>query len=224
MRILKINLNNLRESIGAISEAVETIKNGGAIVYPTDTIYGLGVNALNGEAISRLFKIKRRPMEKAVPVIVNSIEMARKIAYIDYRKDEMLGKIWSASAKASAGKPGPITIVLHKKDVLPDILTGMRDTIGIRIPESKLARILISSLGAPITATSANISGEEPSLDIQTIIDRFNQVNDKPDLILDAGILPPSEPSTILDLSGQKPKILRIGPVKKEQLLDILSF
>ena len=214
MRILKINLNNLRESIGAISEAVETIKNGGAIVYPTDTIYGLGVNALNGEAISRLFKIKRRPIEKAVPVIVNGIEMARKIAYIDYRKDEMLGKIW----------PSPITVILHKKDTVPDILTGTKDTVGIRIPESKLAIILISSLGAPITATSANISGEEPNLDIQTIIDRFNQVSDKPDLILDAGILPPSEPSTILDLSGQKPKILRIGPVKKEQLLDILSF
>ena len=214
MRILKINLNNLKESIDAIGEAVETIKNGGAIVYPTDTIYGLGVNALNGEAISRLFKIKRRPMEKAVPVIVNSIEMARKIAYIDYRKDEMLGKIW----------PSPITVILHKKDTVPDILTGTKDTIGIRIPESKLARILISSLGAPITATSANISGEEPNLDIQTIIDRFNQVSDKPDLILDAGILPPSEPSTILDLSGQKPKILRIGSVKKEQLLDILSF
>ena len=214
MRILKINLNNLKESIDAISEAVETIKNGGVVVYPTDTIYGLGVNALNPEAISRLFKIKRRPSEKAVPVIVNDVEMARKIAYIDYRKNETLKKIW----------PSPVTIILQKKDTVPDILTGTKDTIGIRIPDSKLARILVSSLGAPITATSANISGEEPSLDIQKIIDRFNQVNDKPDLILDAGILPPSEPSTVLDLSGQKPKILRIGPVKKEQLLDILSF
>ena len=214
MRILKINLNNLKESIDAISEAVETIKNGGVVVYPTDTIYGLGVNALNPEAISRLFKIKRRPSEKAVPVIVNDVEMARKIAYIDYRKNETLKKIW----------PSPVTIILQKKDTVPDILTGTKDTIGIRIPDSKSARILVSSLGAPITATSANISGEEPSLDIQKIIDRFNQVNDKPDLILDAGILPPSEPSTVLDLSGQKPKILRIGPVKKEQLLDILSF
>lgn len=214
MRILKINLNNLRESIDAISEAVETIKNGGSIVYPTDTIYGLGVNALNNEAISRLFKIKRRPLGKAIPVIINNIEMARKIAYIDYRKDKILRKIW----------PSPITVILHKKDTVPNILTGAKDTIGIRIPDSELARILVSSLDAPITATSANISGEEPSLDIQKIIDRFNQTANKPDLILDAGNLPSSEPSTVLDLSGQKPKILRIGPVKKEQLLDILSF
>lgn len=214
MRILKININKLHESLETINEAVNVIKNGGAVVYPTDTIYGLGVNALNPEAISRLFKIKQRPLEKAVPVIVNSIEMTRKIAYIDYKKDEALKKIW----------PSPITVILQKKDTVPDILTGMKDTVGVRIPNSKLAKILVSSLGAPITATSANISGEEPSLDIQKIIDRFRQVNDKPDLILDAGILPPSEPSTVLDLSGQKPKILRIGPVKREQLLDILSF
>jgi len=214
VKIIKINLNNLKESISAIEEAIIVLRAGGSVVYPTDTIYGLGVNALNGEAISRLFKIKRRPMEKAVPVIVNSIEMARKIAYIDYKKDEILGKIW----------PSPITVILHKKDTVPDILTGTKDTVGIRIPDFEFARILISSLGAPITATSANISGEEPSLNIQKIIDRFNQTNDKPDLILDAGTLLPSEPSTILDLSGQKPKILRIGPVKKEQLLDILSF
>ena len=159
MRILKINLNNLRESIDAISEAVETIKNGGSIVYPTDTIYGLGVNALNNEAISRLFKIKRRPLGKAIPVIINNIEMARKIAYIDYRKDKILRKIW----------PSPITVILHKKDTVPNILTGAKDTIGIRIPDSELARILVSSLDAPITATSANISGEEPSLDIQKL-------------------------------------------------------
>lgn len=214
MRILKINLNNLKMSIDAIIEAVKTLQAGGSIIYPTDTIYGLGVNALNAESISRLFKIKRRPMEKAVPVIVNSIEMARKIAYIDYGKDKILRKLW----------PSPITIILQKKDIIPDILTGTKDTIGVRIPDSELARNLAASLGAPITATSANISGEEPGVNIQKIIGRFNEVNEKPDLILDTGLLPPSEPSTVLDLSGQKPKILRIGPVKKEQLLDILSF
>lgn len=221
MKILPINLHNLRESISAIEEAVKVLQTGGSVVYPTDTIYGLGVDALNAEAISRLFKIKRRPAEKAMPVIVANIEMARKIAYINDKKMKILEKLWSVSDEKS---PGPITVVLHKKDVIPDILTGLKNTVGIRIPNSELAKTLVLSLGSPITATSANISGEEPDTNIQKIIRRFNQTGIEPNLILDAGILPKSEPSTVLDMTNDNYKILRVGPVKKEQLLDILSI
>lgn len=214
MKVIKINLNNLKESIGAIEEAVKIMRAGGSIVYPTDTIYGIGVDASNPEAISRLFAIKRRLTEKAIPVIVSDITMAKKIAYIDYKKEKALKKIW----------PAPITIILQKKDFLPNILTGIKNTVGVRISNSRLAITLVASLGKPITATSANISGENSSPNIQDIINRFNQTDKKPDLILDVGILSSSNPSTILDLSGLKPKIIRVGPIKKDQLLDILSI
>ncbi len=225
MDILKINLNNLRESLSELEKTIITLKNNGTLIYPTDTIYGLGCSATNEKAISRIFEIKKRTPVKALPVLVSNINMARKIAYIDKKKEEMLRKIWPTSTKTSTWEgPGPITVILQKKDLIPDILTGGQNTIGMRIPNSKFNRILIESLEQPIVATSANISGEEPDLDVRDIINRFTQEKEQPDLILDAGILSQSEPSTILDLSGLKPKIVRVGLVKKSQLLDILSF
>lgn len=228
-------MNKLKESLGAIEEAARTLSTGGSIIYPTDTIYGLGVDATNAEAVKRLFKIKKRPKKKAIPIIVSDIKMARKVAYIDDKKARILKKLWSpasprlrrasnASADRSGDGLGPVTVILQKKDILPDELTGGYDTVGVRIPDSKFARILVESLNLPITATSANISGEEPNIDLERIIERFNKESGKPDLVLDAGILPPSGPSTILDLSHGKPKIFRPGPVSKEQLLDILSI
>lgn len=213
MQVLKLNFNNPKEFLDVIDIAIRILRSGGSVVYPTDTIYGLGVDATNEEAVRRIFKIKKRSMTKALPIIVSSVEMARKAAYIDKKKEGILRKIW----------PGPITVVLQKKSILPNALTGGIDTVGVRIPDSRIAAILVESLGLPITATSANISGEEPDANIYHIIECFSQEVSRPELILDAGILPASDPSTVVDWTTDKLKILRAGPVKKNQLLSILG-
>jgi L-threonylcarbamoyladenylate synthase len=174
----------------AVSQAVTVLKRGGVIVYPTDTVYGLGANACDWYAVEQVFKIKKRPFSRPLPII------------------------W----------PGPTTVILPKKDVIPSIVTAKRKGVGVRIPDHILTDKLLGRFGYPLTATSANISGEEATGDIKKIIEMFHNEIWKPDLILDAGVLPSCEPSTVLDLTTIKPKIVRVGPTKPERLWEILNI
>lgn len=214
MRILKVNPNSLRESEGAINEAVEVIKNGGVVVYPTDTVYGLGVDATNEEAVEKLFIVKKRPETKPLPIIIDSIQMAKNLALIDARQEKILLKIW----------PGAVTVLFNQIYKLPGVVTAGKKTIALRIPNYKLAYYLLQKLGRPLTATSANISGHSPSTKIRDVLRQFENEHYQPDLVLDAGDLVNTEPSTILDLSSGEPKITRIGPVSPEQLANILNI
>lgn len=197
----------------AIDKAVDIIGRGGVVIYPTDTVYGLAVEALDREAVERLIKIKGRPEGKPIPVIVKDIEMAGKLAYLNSRIEKILRAVW----------PGPVTVVLNSRPDLPVNLTANSGTIGLRIPDYQPARDLVSRLNKPITATSANLSGQPALTEISRIIDQFKDRNVQPDLILDVGDLSAGQPSTVIDIRGPKLRILRIGPVNKEQLLKILQ-
>lgn len=213
MKVVKIDSQNLEPIV--VFETVKILRMGGSIIFPTDTLYGLGVNATNEVAVRRLFKIKNRPYSKPVPIFVRDLEMLKKYVYLDRcGKEKLLESLW----------PGQVTVILRKKSALPDILTGDTNTIGVRIPDHPIPKLLVKSLGFPITATSANLSGEVPSLKIQEIISRFRTRHPQPDLILDAGDLPENKPSTILDLTQEKPRILRIGPVSKKELRQLLEM
>ena len=211
MEIVKINFSN--PDISYIEKAVKVVRLGGVIVYPTDTVYGLGADALRISSIERLFKIKKRPLNKPVPVMVKDIEMAEEIAFIDDKTKMILKKIW----------PGPVTVVLRKRSIVPTILTAGRENIGLRIPDCLVCEKIMEILDAPITCTSANISGESPCVCSEDVIKAFKDYP-RPDLILDAGCIKHSLPSTVLDLTGKKPKFLRIGPVNKKDLLKILGI
>lgn len=215
MEIIKFNLSgdwrDLDQKI--IELAAGVIERNGAIVFPTDTVYGLGVRALNEYAIEKLFKIKKRPETKPVPVMVRDIEMARKLAYLDRKKEKILEQVW----------PGQVTVVLEKREIVPSILTGGQRTIGLRIADHPFVNALMEKLNEPITATSANFSGQPPMISSSQVIKTFTKVYPLPDLILDAGDLPASPPSTVLDLTSPKPKILRIGPVTKKDLMRMLK-
>lgn len=211
MEIVKINPQN--PEIELIQKAADVVRRGGAVVYPTDTVYGLGVDALRPYAVERLFKIKKRPLAKPAPILVKDIEMAKKLAFIDRRTERALAEVW----------PGAVTVVLEKRGSVPEILTGGKRTVGLRIADYQITKILMELLDAPLTATSANFSGQAPLLCAEDIIKIFEKVYPSPDLILDAGCLPVSQPSTLLDLTGPKPKILRVGPIGKKDLLDILK-
>lgn len=183
MEIIKVNPNNLSNKI--IEKVVETLKKGGVIAYPTDTVYGLGANALDEKAVRKVFEIKKRDFRKPISIIVRDLEMAKKVASFGNDTEKILKKIL----------PGPVTVVLYKKKILPDILTGGSKKVGLRIPDCEFTRTLMEKLDFPITTTSANISGEPIE----------------------------GKPSTVIDLTGKEPKILRAGPVSKEELLKILN-
>jgi len=222
MKILKVNSENLRESREAIEEAVQVIKLGGTIIFPTDTVYGLGCDATSNAAVKKIFKIKSRPENKPMPVIITDLDMAKKIAYFDERVEEMLLSVW----------PGPITILLEKKQFffsnpemkLADLVAGDKKTIALRIPDYKIIHYLAVKCGIPLVATSANISGQPASTKINEVLRQFEAGNVKPDLILDAGDLKFSQASTILDLSKGKPMITRVGAVNKKKLFDIIGI
>lgn len=214
MKILKVNPENLRESEAALLEAAKVIYQGGSVVIPTDTVYGLAFDATRELTVDRLFKLKKRPREKAVAVIVRDLDMIKKIALVDRRIERVAHILW----------PGPLTVVLKSKFKLPRNLNLGKATIGVRIPDYKLARYLIELLGRPITATSANITGQEPARKIDDVLKQFSKERLKPDLVLDAGELKCTQPSTVLDLTTSEPKIVRVGPVSKTKLMEILNF
>ena len=213
MKIIKVNL--LADNDEAIRDAVKVLKKGGTVVYPTDTVYGLGANACDWKAAEQVFRIKQRPMEKALSIIARNMQWVKEIAFVPSKLEPILEQLW----------PGAITVILHKKPIIPSIVTAGKDTIGIRIPDFELTDKLMAKFGYPLISTSANISGEEAeAVKSYFVIEDFKPRMWQPDLMLDAGNLPLSPPSTVIDFSGVKPKILRIGPVKPKQLETILAL
>ena len=208
MSRIKLSEDNLKE---AAQKAADILKKGEAIIFPTDTLYGLGVDAMDAGAIEYFFALKKRPAQKPVPVFVKDIEGAEELAHIDARQKDIIKKLW----------PGPYTFVLDKKKELSDKLTAGTDTIGLRSPDSEFCRHLLNEFGGPITASSANISGMEPYLDINKIIEQFEEHSKLPELVVDAGTLEPSEPSTVIDIREEEPTILRLNNSTKEKLIKL---
>ncbi len=192
---------------GGVREAVEIIKKGGLVIYPTDTLYGLGCNALDESGVKKVFSAKKRPLSNPLPIAVDSIEMMQQYAGLTKIAEKLI----------DAFLPGPLTIVLQKKN-LPDILTGGLQKVGVRIPKSDTTLNLIELLGAPITATSANVSGNAPPVSAEDAISQIPEA----DLVLNTGKLLGRVPSTVIDLTGE-PKILRQGAVKRLELEKVIG-
>lgn len=195
MEILKLGQKNFTEIVKKVSNF---IRQGRVLVLPTDTVYGLVVDATNKKAVEKLFKIKKRKKEKPIPIFVKDIRTVKKIAQIDKKQEKFLKKVW----------PGKITVILKKK--IGARLYGIdKKMIGLRTPNYKLVNILLKKLNRPLTGTSANISGKPASTKIKEVIRQFKNKKYQPDLVIDAGNLPKNRPSTVIDLSREKIKILR---------------
>lgn len=205
MQTIKINPQN--PSLKSIRLAAKIIKQGGVVIYPTDTIYGIGASALSREAIGKVYKIKKRPENKPLSIVIRDIKMAQKYCVIGDLRLEIFKAVF----------PGPFTLIFPAKPIGYDkILTAHKKTISVRIPDCKVTKFLSKELEITFTATSANISGMPGSGDISQVLKQFE--NNKKnglfaggliDLVLDAGILPKKNPSTIIDLTGKNPKIIR---------------
>lgn len=193
---MKLQINTKNPQKDKIEGAIEALKEGKIIIYPTDTVYGIGASVFNIEAIKKVYSMKKRSLNKPLSICVSNIEDIYKIAYLDRDTEEKLNDIF----------PGPFTVILKKKEILPSILSAGSSKIGIRIPDSKVCIEL--SREFPITTTSANLSGEKIPESIEEIL---KQLGNNIDLILDAGIYRHGIHSTVIDMTVSPPKILRKG-------------
>lgn len=188
-------MNGDNPDMDLISEAIDIMAKGGVILYPTDTVYGLGANIFNNDAVQRIYEIKKRDPSKPLSVLVQDTESLELIADLNRNSREIVNK-WL---------PGPFTFILNKKKIVSPYVSASAK-VGVRIPDYKIARALASLF--PITTTSANITNECTLSNPQDIL---KQIGDTVDLVIDVGDLDKAKPSTVIDLSSSKPTLVRNG-------------
>ena len=172
------------------------MEQGLIVVYPTDTVYGLGANIFDKKALLKVFSVKKRSINKPVSVCLSRVEDIHMVAHMDAETEEIIRKIL----------PGPYTIILKKKDIISSLLTAGTDRIGVRIPDNRVCIDLTRDF--PITSTSANLSGYEIPESAEEV---FKQLGTFVDIMLDAGICEHRVPSTVVDMTVQPPKVIRQG-------------
>lgn len=211
MKTLRLKVTNPGPDDPAIAQAAEIIRRGGLVAFPTETVYGLGANAFDREAVVSIFEAKQRPSWDPVIVHCDTLEMLRSLVSQWPEKATML---------SSSFMPGPITLLLPKKDVIPDVCTAGRDKVGVRIPGHPVARALIRAAGVPIAAPSANRFGGTSPTDADHVLrDLFGVI----DAVLDAGPCDVGVESTVLDPSFEPPIIYRPGGVSREQIEAVIG-
>lgn len=193
-------------------ELIRILTSGDLAVVPTDTVYGLVADATNEAAVRRMFAMKQRPEEKVFPIFVKDIAVARYYGCISDAKARFLEDVW----------PGPVTVVFQHKDKLPLVLTGDKDTLGIRIPDHPFLSRLLGRLDFPLAQTSANISDRPTAKTAAEVAAYFEKEKEQPDLIVDGGSLHGAS-STVIDFTGKEPIILRAGPIAKSDLDALLD-
>jgi L-threonylcarbamoyladenylate synthase len=210
--MMKITTLQDENMSAVVLQAGAILSSGGILISPTDTVYGILGSAASAPALKRIFQLKNRPGEKALPVFVRDISIARQIAYISDTKARFLERVW----------PEPVTVVFHHKEKLPKMLTGGLGTIGIRIPSDPFLMELLKCTDIPLAQTSANLSTQPPAETIDQIKHYFEKSKNQPDLVIDRGALY-GRPSTVIDFTGTEPIILRTGIVSPEELDRMLN-
>lgn len=193
-KIIKVTADD----IDVISEAAETIKNGDLVAFPTETVYGLGADGFNEEARQKIYKVKGRPSNKPLSLLVSSRKMIEEIAIITPLAEKLIDRFM----------PGALTLILNKRD-------KNNSTVGVRMPDNEIALKLIEMSNCPIAAPSANPSGELPPTNAQEVLKNFDG---KIPIILDGGICKFGTSSTIVDLTSDGIKILRDGAISREEI------
>jgi L-threonylcarbamoyladenylate synthase len=194
----------------AILTAAETLRRGGLVVFPTDTVYGVAADMRNPVALARLYEAKERPRHMAIPVLISGPEhMAQAARDVPATLARLAERFW----------PGGLTLILPRQEGLPDILTAGGDTIAVRMPDHAVAQAVIEAAGGALAVTSANRSGQ-PSP--QTAQEAFEGLRGRVELVLDGGACPVGEASSIIDLGSQPPRLLRRGPLDLALLREVL--
>ena len=194
-----------------IERAADIIKKGGMVVFPAKCLYGLAVDAFDAAAVSRIFKVKRRPPSNPILVLIPDVSVLEQL---------VLGVPPGARALMTRFWPGDVTLVFEAGPGLPGVLTAATGKIGVRLPQHPVARALVKAAGIPMTGTSANISGENGCTRVTTLDSRLLQ---GVDMVLDAGTLKGGCGSTVVDVTCTPPKVLRRGEVPEIEILRCAS-
>jgi len=193
----------------AIPRALEILKHGGLVAFPTDTVYGVGSLAFDEKAVESIYTAKDRPVEKAIPILIGRPEDLDKVtADVPSMATKLAARFW----------PGALTLVVPKHPDLPEVVSAM-PTVGVRVPDHPVARMLLTAAG-PMAVTSANISGQDSPKTAKEVI---RQLNGRIPLILDGGETPGGVPSTVVNCLSTEPVILREGPISLEDIQSVLK-
>lgn len=206
---MKNNLEQINNT--EIMKAAQIIKSGGIVVFPTETVYGIGADALNEEAIKKLYKIKERNFNKKTSLLVSSIDMLKQVTQnisdIEYK---LIKEFF----------PGPLTLILNKKDIVPNLLTNNEEIVGFRMPANRIALELIENVGRPIATSSANLPGEPSGINLEDIRNVFHE---NVDFYIDGGKSKIGIPSTLVQVIDGTPHIIRKGIITEEQIAKALQ-
>ncbi|WXG44762.1 MAG: L-threonylcarbamoyladenylate synthase [Promethearchaeati archaeon SRVP18_Atabeyarchaeia-1] len=203
-RVLRVNPSKLNMRV--IGEAAAVIKKGGLVAFPTETVYGLGADALSSDAVSKIFVAKGRPQDNPIIVHVSSLDDLNRVAFqISERAKTLIEGFW----------PGPLTLLFKKRNAVPEVTVAGLDTVAVRMPKHPVALALIRASGTPIAAPSANISGSPSPTTAKHV---FTDLNGRIDLILDGGESMIGVESTVLDITTSPPVVLRPGGTTIEQI------
>ena len=210
MKIRKLGPDTLE---ACAAEASDVLKAGGVILFPTDTLYGLGADALSDEAVQKIYDIKGRDEKKPIHGIASDVNML-----------EVYG-VLSDIGRTIAQRffPGPLTLILEKRPEFDSGITKGIATIGFRIPNNEFDREVARVFGRPYTATSANIAGQKPQRSLGAILAQLGPAIAMIDIAFDAGELPQSEPSTVIDVSSDEAVVLRNGAIPSSEILAALD-
>ena len=201
-------------SEGALDElkkAVHSLSNRGVVVFPTDTLYGLGADVFSLPALQRVFSIKGRPADLALPVLVADLDQVEAVALpMSGQARRLARRFW----------PGPLTLVMRRAPGLPDLVTGGADTVAVRMPSHPVPLELARRLGRPITGTSANLSGQPDLLDLDALESQLGHLVDH---IIQVGPVPLGTASTGVDITGDAPRLLREGAIPLKEVLEAVK-
>jgi len=205
------NIHPERPDLELLREAAKVILKNGVIGYPTETVYGLGANALSDAAVEKIFELKGREKHKPILIIAAELDQVKKLVASFPAKAEIL---------AQAFWPGALTMVLEAAPQLSKLLLGGGNQIGIRIPGSKICLELLKYCGVPITSTSANLSGQKNPISASEVRENFG---DKLDLIIDGGESQSSVPSTVVVVAADNIKLIREGAISKSKITQVIG-
>ena len=199
--MIRQTINPESFSARELAQAVQILREDGVVAYPTETVYGLGASMLSAHAVDRIFEIKGRESGKPISLMIAGLDMLNSLCYeITDQAAHLIEAFW----------PGPLTLVFLASEQLPDYLRNESGTVGIRFPKHELSTELVRLLGAPITSTSANRSGQPAASDAVQVA---AQLGGRVDCLIDGGICSGKIPSTVVDVTGAAPKLLRQGAI-----------
>ena len=195
----------------AIAEAVRLLRNGGLVAFPTDTVYGVGAHAFQSRAVAALYEAKARPRDKAIPLLLARAEDLLLVAErVPETAHPLIKRFW----------PGALTLVVPKGPAIPQVVSAGGPTVAVRVPDHPVTLALITALGAPLAATSANLTGHSSPVTADEVA---RELGGRIDLIIDGGPCPGGVPSTVLDLTVDPPIVLRLGAIKEEEIKAVIS-